>query len=330
MLNAFQFSAAKTAAEGQLLQEALFDEDKNRKGYSEFKADAKAITDIVQETWLRTEYDLLVKNTVQGELFNQMVDDKDLYPYWVYLETDSAHPREDHLELVGRVFRIGDPEGDDCFPSNGYNCGCGSEAIDDDTVAERGLTVLTNEQAGALRNKEIDENFRYNPGVQGAFPNDSSYAQVLGSANEANYKNFDLGDGEDNEDMVGLSSALLAAKGLHAMLNIIGEWRTKYHHDNKGQVIFQNKDTLTNVVFTNQSLHQIQKHDKGFEYLPKAITSPNEIWMSWGDAKQRVVLRNYILFGKISYVVQTRDGVITDAFAVTKKGANKFRRGVVI
>lgn len=330
MLNSFQFSAAKNAAECSLLQAALFDEDKNRKGFSEFKSDAKAITDVVQETWLRTEYDLAVKNTVQGELFNQMVDDKDLYPYWVYLQTDSAHPREDHLELVDRVFKIGDPDGDACFPSNGFNCGCGSEAIDDDTVAERGLTVLNNEQAGQLLHKEIDEDFRYNPGVQGPLPNDTSYTQVLGSANDANYKTFDLGDGQDNDELTGLSSSLLAAKGLHAILNIVDSWREKYHHGTKGQVIFQNKTTLTNIVFNNNSLHEIQKHDKGFEYLPTTLTGPDEIWMSWGDAKQRVVLRNYIMFGKISYVVQTRDGVVTDAFAITKKGANKYRKGIVI
>ena len=53
--------------------------------------------------------------------------------------------------------------------------------------------------------------------------------------------------------------------------------------------------------------------------------------MSWEDStNQNVVVRNYIKFGKSSFIVQTRDGVIIDAFAVSIRGANKFRKGLIL
>lgn len=122
MLNSAQFSASKSVAVNKLMKEALFDEDGVRKGYSAFKRDAKEITDIVNSTWLRTEYDTSVRQAVAGQQFISYRENASIYPFWVYLETTSEHPREDHLELVGNVYRIGDPEGDMVFPPNGFNC----------------------------------------------------------------------------------------------------------------------------------------------------------------------------------------------------------------
>lgn len=122
MLNAAQFSAAKNSAETKMLQSLVFDENKVRKGYSAFKNDAKEVTDIFNEPWLRTEYDTSVRQAVTGEQFRRYRDDKDIYPYWRYLRTISLHPRDEHLKLVGNVYRIGDPEGDRVAPPDGFNC----------------------------------------------------------------------------------------------------------------------------------------------------------------------------------------------------------------
>jgi len=129
MLNSCQFSASKSLAESKMLQSLVFDEDKVRKGYSEFKADAKKVTDIFQETWLRTEYDTSVRQAVAGEQFKRYKEDSDIFPYWKYLETTSQHPREEHLLLVGNIYKIGDPEGDLIYPPNGFNCVPGNTKI---------------------------------------------------------------------------------------------------------------------------------------------------------------------------------------------------------
>jgi len=113
---------------------------------------------------------------------------------------------------------------------------------------------------------------------------------------------------------------------LHQLIAQIDEWRDEYHTTKKGEIVFQNKQLYSNVKFNNNSLHEIQKHPRGFELIPTTIEEPEEVWSSWEDAKkQLVVLRNYIRFG---YVIQTRDGIIQDAFAVPKSKLDRFRKGL--
>lgn len=173
-----------------MMKTQLFGSDGVRKGFSEFKNDCKAITDISNSTWLRTEYDLGVRNAIIGEQFLSYIADKDLYPYWEYLETTSAHPREDHLELVGNIYRIGDPEGDSVHPSNGFNCECSSEQVDDMYLQENGKSVRTSEESKADL-QHVPEQFRYNSAYQGILPKEGhSYFQALKNANEADDSMF--------------------------------------------------------------------------------------------------------------------------------------------
>lgn len=328
MLNVAQFSSAKSMAKSKLMQAEVFNEEEHIKGYSKFSKDVEQITDIVDSTWLRTEYDTNVRNVIQGEQFRGFMDDADLYPYWVYLGVMDDREREAHVELEGLVFRIGDPEGDAVFPVNEDNCRCSGDNVDDQYLAENKKSVLTNEEAGHYLENNVDERFRFNPAVQGSMPNTGSYFEVLPNANKAGYKDFGLPTANElggDKELTGLS-----AKGLHHLLNIMHEWQQEYHTDGKGNIIFQNKQTMANVKFTNNSLHTIQKHGRGFENIPDTIANPDELWMTWTNAaEQRSVNRVYIKFGAISYLVKTTDGVVTDAHAVSNTAANGFRKGAL-
>lgn len=185
-LNAVQFSSAKSVAVNKLMKEELFDSDSVRKGYSAFKRDVKEVTNIVNDTWLRTEYDTAVRQAVAGQQFISYRENTDIYPYWVYLETTSEHPREEHLVLVGNIYRIGDPEGDEIFPPNGFNCSCGSEQIDDQYLDENNKSVRTNSEAKEDLENGVPEQFRFNPADQGILPKEGhSYFMALPNANEA-------------------------------------------------------------------------------------------------------------------------------------------------
>ncbi len=115
------------------------------------------------------------------------------------------------------------------------------------------------------------------------------------------------------------------------LINIVDEWQRTYHFD-KGILTFQNKENLTNIRFNNNSLHEISKHTRGIENLPETLMHSDEIWSRWLDPKkQLVVLRNYIKFGSnINYVVSTKDGVVTNAFAVTASLVDRYRRGLLL
>lgn len=122
MLNSVQFSASKSVAVNGMMKTQLWDSDGVRKSFSKFKNDCKAITDVANETWMRVEYDSSLRQAVAGQQFISYREDKDLYPFWIYLETTSEHPRDSHLELVGNVYRIGDPDSDAVFPPGDWNC----------------------------------------------------------------------------------------------------------------------------------------------------------------------------------------------------------------
>lgn len=191
MLNAVQFSSAKDVATNGMMKTQLFNSDGVRKGYSEFKNDCKGITDIVNETWLRVEYDTAVRQAVAGQQFISFREDKDLYPYWIYLETTSAHPRDEHLALVGNIYKIGDPESDEVWPPSGFNCSCSGEQIDDDYLQENGKSARTNDEAKEDLENAVPPQFRFNAADSGILPKEShSYFQALPNANEADGSMF--------------------------------------------------------------------------------------------------------------------------------------------
>ena len=305
MLNACQFSAAKSRAEAKMLQQLVYKDDKLQ-DFGRFKKEASEVTDIFQETWLRTEYDTSTKQAVAGELFTSMRADSDLYPYWQYLGTTSDNPREEHEELVGNIYKIGDVEGDMVFPPNGFNCNCSSEQLDN--PGEKEVTK------GSDSLEHVDPQFRFNPADQGILPKEShSYFQALPNANDADYKMFGLDKMKDAEG--------LKAKGLHLLVKSYHDWQSKYNA--KGtDIVFQNKETLTNIVFNHTSFQVIQNHPGDVDKLPEALISPQEIWQTWGDKKQMIVNRVYI---KDGYCVSTRDGIVNDAWSGE---VNKYRVGV--
>lgn len=256
MLNAAQFSAAKSASEVKMLQAAVFDENKKVKSPSQFKNDAKAITEISQETWLRVERDMCVRQAVQLDAFSRMMEDSDLYPYWVYKGVMDDRERDEHVALEDLVFKIGDPAGDAIYPPDDWNCRCSGEAIDEDELSEKGYKLVGNTEAKQLLDTYVDEQFRYNAAVQGTMPNTGSYFDVLNSANAANSKTFGLEDIESDEELDGLGSKLFAATGLHYLIEKVNDWRDAYYVNKNGDIVFQNNDLYSNVKFNNNLFMQ--------------------------------------------------------------------------
>ena len=117
---------------------------------------------------------------------------------------------------------------------------------------------------------------------------------------------------------------------MQELFAIFHEWQKDYHFE-KDVITFQNKEQYSNIRFNNNSFHEVAKHPRGAENLPETLMNPNEIWARWGDEKQMIVLRNYILIGQnISYICQTKDGVVIDAFAATASQISKYRKGLIL
>ena len=190
-LNAAQFSSAKSVAESNLIQAAIMKDGKVQ-SFSKFEKEANQIAETVNQTWLRTEYELCKHEAVMGENFRRMEQDRDLYPYWVYQGVMDDVEREEHVALEGLVFRIGDPASDDAYPPNGWNCRCSADPVDDDYLTENNLNALTSDQAAGYLESDVDPQFRFNAAIQGTLPNTGSYFEAMGSANEGNASLFNL------------------------------------------------------------------------------------------------------------------------------------------
>jgi hypothetical protein len=219
MLNTAQFYAAKEVSETKALQSLALESN----GFKEFKDKANEIVNINNDQWLRVEMDVCKRNAIQGEVFRNMEKDKDLYPYWVYKTEDDDRVRDEHAILNNVVFKIGDPEGDACMPENGWNCRCHSEPADDQYLKEEKTSVSKGSDYLDSKDEKtgkplIDENFRFNPGKQ-ILPNDSSYSEVLSSANKGRPEMFvDLPESTKITDL-----SIDEAKGIMDKLALTGK-----------------------------------------------------------------------------------------------------------
>lgn len=325
MLNAAQFSATKSNTFTQFVQSQIFDDTGKVRTYDKFREKAEEIVKPMNEVWLRVEYESGRRQCVQSERYLKMYADRDLYPYWQWRGRMDNREREAHVEMEGKIFHIGDPAGDKCFAPADWNCRCDSEPVDDDYLEEHGLQpVGPNELTSILKNN-VAEQFQRSP-VAGSLPNTGTYFESMKSANQGNAEIFGLPDIKSDKKLTGL-----AAKGVHHLVEVVADWKDQYHVNANGDIIFQNAKTFSNVRFTANSLHKIQKHSRGFDNIPDTVSSPDEIWNYWDDTgKQLNSVRNYIIFGQVNYVVQTVAGEITDAFTVNNRSLNKYRKGVIL
>lgn len=137
--NLFHFSAAKTLAEVQELNQAF----RESKSYNDFKGRAEGITSTFNDTWQRTEYRTAVQVAESASQFRQLQASKKVLPLWVYRTVGDGQVRPEHAALDGLTLPADDPMWSEIYPPNDWGCRCWVDAImadefDGDTDAERG------------------------------------------------------------------------------------------------------------------------------------------------------------------------------------------------
>lgn len=118
--NLFHFSAAKTLAEIQALNQAL-GESKN---FAEFSAKAEKITATFNRRWQQTEYHTAVNCAEQASTYRRLKGMVDIFPFWEYTTAGDDTVRPEHAELDGVILKHDDPQWDEIYPPNGWNCRC--------------------------------------------------------------------------------------------------------------------------------------------------------------------------------------------------------------
>lgn len=141
--NLFHFSAAKTLAEVQELNQAF----RESKSYADFKNRAAEITDTFNDKWQRTEYRTAVQVAESASQYRQQRKNAITLPYWVYRTVGDGQVRPEHAALDGLTLPASAPEWGKIYPPNDWGCRCWVDAIlaeeFDGTIEEERKKVQT-------------------------------------------------------------------------------------------------------------------------------------------------------------------------------------------
>ncbi|MCF0235604.1 MAG: DUF935 family protein [Bacteroidaceae bacterium] len=119
-LNLFRFSAGKTLAEVQALNEAF----RQSSSYDEFYDKATRICTDFNEHWQRTEYETAVRVAEETANYHRLRSKGKLFPYWQYCTMGDDKVRSEHAELDGLVLHHTDKRWKEIYPPNGWGCRC--------------------------------------------------------------------------------------------------------------------------------------------------------------------------------------------------------------
>lgn len=119
-MNLFHFSAAKTLAECQALNEAF----RRSSSYTEFEKNGREICTAFNRTWQKTEYETAVLTAESASNYHRLKSRTRLFPYWKYVTAGDDRVRKEHRGLNGVILPVNDPRWGKIFPPNGWKCRC--------------------------------------------------------------------------------------------------------------------------------------------------------------------------------------------------------------
>jgi SPP1 gp7 family putative phage head morphogenesis protein len=102
---------------------------------------------------LKTIYRTNLQSAYMGGRWNDMWENREERPYWMYVAVMDARTRPTHAALNGLVFTADDPFWNTHYPPLAFNCRCRVRALSQDRLDAKGLTVQSSE--GNLINEDV-------------------------------------------------------------------------------------------------------------------------------------------------------------------------------
>ena len=125
------FAAFKNHEQTKKIVGLLTREDGSLRGYQEFEELALKISEKYNVAHLQTEYNTAVRSARMAVNWKKFQESKHLYPNLEYTPSRSAHPRDSHKKLWGKVFAMDDPIWEKIMPPSEWNCMCGIRQTDE-------------------------------------------------------------------------------------------------------------------------------------------------------------------------------------------------------
>lgn len=322
-LNLHRFSAGKTLAEVQALNEAF----RNAKSYDIFKMNAKQIGDVWNDAWLKTEYDTA---TLVGEAatnYHNLMEDMDTFPFWEYKTVGDNAVREEHAKLDGLILPANDPIWQKLFPPNGWNCRCYVVARMASEVSEVDFAAMSKRAADYFASdqfsKAASQGFGVNRAITGeVFTANQQYiagknlTDTRKQLNDLSAEDYKL---QTADNLVAASTRTLP-EGAQGITEFIAELP-----------VLREKPTLTD--YNQRALNFPTNATKGEELLAAlkdTLANPSEVWMKENNKGYRLTYFSYYENQIFEVLAQQEDSQLNVLLWRKIKAIESKRKGMLL
>ena len=334
-MNVFRFSAAKTMAEVQALNE-LFRESSDSQ---EFFSKAIKQMEVFNKQWLETEYNTALLVGESAATYHRLMAKKDLFPYWEYRTQGDEHVREHHLAIHGLVLPYNDPLWAELFPPNGWNCRC--------FILPRMKSEVDRSTFDAMRKRAqnfIKSTVFQKSKAQGWGVNRGSIGEIFTANQMYVYKQPGLSSRllmKLKPSDYGLPSYSKAKKIATEPSPIYTESPAEFYNSLEvlptgGTVIRDWKNRPLTVEPRNFQRHVTKKDDrvKLLSAAQQTLRQPDEVWIN-GKAQEDMVYIKYYQDQTLVAIGEIKKGNVVQLstwFALKEKAEtiNKYRRGILV
>jgi SPP1 gp7 family putative phage head morphogenesis protein len=119
-LNVFHFSAAKTLAELQQLNELY----RQSSSADDFRKKAGEMVETFNERWQKTEWETASLVSASTSNYNRLAGKTKLFPIWEYRTVGDDKVRQEHRDINGIKLPANDERWNKIWPPNGWKCRC--------------------------------------------------------------------------------------------------------------------------------------------------------------------------------------------------------------
>ena len=293
-MNLFQFSAAKSIAEIQMLNE-LYRKSSN---FNEFYQAAKSKLDVFNKGWQRTEWQTAGLIAASTQNYQRLASKTKLFPYWEYKTAGDGRVRPWHEKLAGVILPANDPRWNKIWPPNGWKCRCyivprlagEVEGIDIEAMRARVDAVLETTEWQAAARDGFGVNRAKNPEL---FTKNQMYLEkfpgmAVKKLEDINYHTYGL-DSYEAARKKATSATHKYNDTLDAFLKGLPKDNgLNYFTDYNGRkVIFDTKDWLAGHKGKEaaRALYLIS--------MQETLALPDEVWLNGDQLNQYVFLKYY-------------------------------------
>jgi SPP1 gp7 family putative phage head morphogenesis protein len=279
--NLFDFAASKTEARSYAIAQRIIDYEKGAiKNRSTFLQEALADNEMLNTTYLKTEYDTAVATGQNSAAYvRQLKEAKEgRQRYLQYQTIGDASVRSSHRALDGKIFDILEDGAKNVYPPNGYNCRC--EFVPYTGQINESNKMTWDKAEGMLANSDqsyIKAGFNINRGdLKQVFTQKQFYRDIKGlpdNINKMTYDKYGLGTWEE-------------IKGKFAELNI-DQSITQKNADELFKALPDNKKRMgftdylgRNLLLTKTSFNRHKKRAEYFPFVKDILAKPDEVWLT--------------------------------------------------